>query len=91
MKQAKGKKYVSTRTVYKAVKKYDHQQFDDFCTRIYLSGYEDGRNSVKALDVKDIETAIKSVKGIGEVRISKIMEAINEKFSKSSGTAEKAE
>lgn len=88
MKQAKGKKYVSTRTVYKAVKKYDHQQFDDFCTRIYLSGYEDGRNSVKALDVKDIETAIKSVKGIGEVRISKIMEAINEKFSKDSGTAE---
>lgn len=91
MKQAKGKKYVSTRTVYKAVKKYDHQQFDDFCTRIYLSGYEDGRNSVKALDVKDIETAIKSVKGIGEVRISKIMEAINEKFSKGSGTTEKAE
>ena len=29
------KKYVTTRTVYKAVKKYDHQQFDEFCTRVH--------------------------------------------------------
>lgn len=39
------KKYVTTRKVYKAVKKYDHQQFDDFCTRVYMNGYEDGKKS----------------------------------------------
>lgn len=26
--------YTTTREVYKTVKKYDHQQFDEFCTRI---------------------------------------------------------
>lgn len=28
-------KYSVTRTVYKAVKKYDHQQFESFCTSVY--------------------------------------------------------
>lgn len=28
--------YTTTREVYKTVKKYDHQQFDAFCTRVYV-------------------------------------------------------
>ena len=32
-------KYSVTRTVYKAVKKYDHQQFESFCTSVYKCGY----------------------------------------------------
>ena len=46
LKMEKAKKYVTTRTVYKAVKKYDHQQFDEFCTRVYMNGYEDGKRAV---------------------------------------------
>lgn len=55
---------------------------------IYKSGWEDGKASVNALDVKDIEAVIRSVKGIGEVRIGKIMEAINEKFDENAGSEE---
>mgnify|MGYP004541851229 FL=1 len=76
------------RTVYKAVKKYDHQQFEDFCTDVYKSGWEDGKASVNALDVSEIETVIRSIKGIGEVRIGKIMEAINEKFGENTRAEE---
>lgn len=43
---------------------------------------------MNALDVKDIEAVIRSVKGIGEVRIGKIMEAINEKFDENAGSKE---
>lgn len=43
---------------------------------------------MNALDVKDIEAVIRSVKGIGEVRIGKIMEAINEKFDENAGSEE---
>ena len=35
--------YTTTREVYKTVKKYDHQQFDAFCTRIYTNGFNDGK------------------------------------------------
>ena len=56
--------------------------------RAFKSGWEDGKASVNALDVKDIEAVIRSVKGIGEVRIGKIMEAINEKFDENAGSEE---
>lgn len=55
---------------------------------INSDGMEDGKASVNALDVKDIEAVIRSVKGIGEVRIGKIMEAINEKFDENAGSEE---
>lgn len=87
-KKIQNKRYLVNRAVYKAVKKYDHQQFENFCTDIYKSGWEDGKASVNALDVKDIEVIIRSVKGIGEVRIGKIMEAINEKFDENAGSKE---
>ncbi len=87
-KKNKGKRYLVNRTVYKAVKKYDHQQFEDFCTDVYKSGWEDGKASVNALDVSEIETVIRSIKGIGEVRIGKIMEAINEKFGENTRAEE---
>ena len=87
-KKNKGKRYLVNRTVYKAVKKYDHQQFEDFCTNVYKSGWEDGKASVNALDASEIETVIRSIKGIGEVRIGKIMEAINEKFGENTRAEE---
>ena len=44
--------YTTTREVYKTVKKYDHQQFDEFCTRIYTNGFNDGKKSVTEKPVK---------------------------------------
>ena len=81
-------RYLVNRSIYKAAKRYDHRQFEDFCTDIYKSGWEDGKSSANVLDVKDIEAVIRSVKGIGEVRIGKIMEAINEKFDENAGSKE---
>ncbi len=89
-KKKQEKRYLVNRSVYKSVKKYDHRQFEDFCTSVYESGWKDGRSSADVLDVKDIEAALRSVKGIGDVRIGKIMEAINEKFNENA-RSEKAE
>lgn len=84
MKRVEGK-YVSTRTVYKAVKKYDHQQFDEFCTRIYTSGYEDGKKfstekPVKCITAEELLVVINEVKGVGPALAGRIKEAIEEKF-----------
>lgn len=61
--------YTTTRDVYKAVKKYDHRDFDEFCTRIYTNGYKDGQMAPKAepeasADVETVMKAIKDVKGV---------------------------
>ena len=45
-KKIQNKRYLVNRAVYKAVKKYDHQQFENFCADIYKSGWEDGKASV---------------------------------------------
>lgn len=74
--------YKTTRAVYKAVKKYDHQQFDEFCTNIYASGYEDGRNSVPGISVEDMLKTIGDVKGVGPALKGKISEAITREFAK---------
>ena len=57
------KKYVTTRTVYKAVKKYDHQQFDEFCTRVYMNGIKTERKMFRAVDIEDMLKAVSNVKG----------------------------
>lgn len=77
------KKYVTTRAVYKAVKKYDHQQFDDFCTQVYLSGYKDGKESVPGVDIEKVLKAVADVKGVGPALAGKIRTAVNGLFPES--------
>lgn len=80
-----GGKYTTTRAQYKAVKKYDHAQLDDFCSIIYAEGVKDGRASVKAVDAKDVIAAVGAVKGIGEKRMAQIGAAIDALFGAGPG------
>ena len=77
--------YTTTREVYKTVKKYDHQQFDAFCTRVYTNGFNDGKKLVTEKPVRTITDeqlmeVIGEVKGVGPALRGKIKEAIEEKF-----------
>lgn len=78
------KKYTSTRAVYKAVKKYDHREFDEFCTSVYKSGYEDGVNSVAGIEIEKAMEVIAGVKGVGPALREKIKTALYEEFAKCS-------
>ena len=87
--------YTTTREVYKTVKKYDHRQFDAFCTRVYTSGFNDGKKSVTEKPVRTITDeqlmeVIGEVKGVGPALRGKIKEAIEAKFG-SIGNGKKAE
>lgn len=42
MKRVKDK-YMINRTKYKDIKRYDHQQMEDFLTDVYKNGYADGK------------------------------------------------
>ena len=80
----KGTAPTVTREVYKAVKKYDRQQFDMFCTEVYKSGYEDGYEAgfknCPGVDVEKIYDVIAGIKGIGPVKLALIKANIEAAF-----------
>lgn len=83
MKRAKDK-YMINRTKYKDIKRYDHQQMEDFLTDVYKNGYVDGKESVTGVELQDVEAALKDVKGIGPVVWYRIQERLAELFRKES-------
>lgn len=74
MKRAKDK-YMINRTKYKDIKRYDHQQMEDFLTDVYKNGYADGKESVTGVELQD-------VKGIGPIVWNRIKERLAELFRK---------
>ena len=81
MKRTKGR-YLINRTRYKDIKRYDHQQMEDFLTEVYKNGFIDGKESVIGVEIQDVEAALKDVKGIGPVVWNRIKERLAELFKK---------
>lgn len=81
MKKAKDR-YLINRTRYKDIKRYDHQQMEDFLTEVYKNGFIDGEESVTGVELQDVETALRDVKGIGPVVWNRIKERLAELFRK---------
>lgn len=69
-------RYRTTREAYKTAKQFDHTQFDDFCTAIYAEGVKDGKSAVPAVGIQEVMAAVKTVKGLGEKRLTLIEAAI---------------
>lgn len=70
-----------TRETYKGVKKFDRQQFANFCADIYKFGYEDGRDSVPDLDIEKLYQAIAATKGIGPKKLEEIKANVEAVFA----------
>lgn len=68
----KGKMPEITREMYKSIKKYDRQQFTEFCTDLYGYGFQDGKESVPGVDIKEIYETIAATKGIGSKKLEEI-------------------
>jgi len=76
----KNTKYMITRARYKSIKAFDHQQMEQFCTDIYKSGYQDGRESVPGVDIETIMKAIENTKGIGQKTLGNVRASIEAIF-----------
>ena len=81
MKKAKDR-YLINRTRYKDIKRYDHQQMEDFLTEVYKNGYADGKEYVPGVELQEVEKALQDVKGIGPVVWNRINERLAELFKK---------
>lgn len=88
---ANSERYLLRREDYKRVKKMDRQQFERFCTNLYMQAYEEGKKSVPGIDITEVKSAIQSVSGIGKIRMEKIMAAIEERFGGAADDEEESE
>lgn len=82
MAKCKEGEYITTRTVYKAVKKYDHKQFDEFCKNIYNQGYSAGLRQPEvepepSVSIEEVLDVIGEVKGVGPALAGKIKAAVD--------------
>ena len=66
-----------TRAVYKDIKRYDHSQMNDFLTRYYINGFNDGLASAR-IDYKVMKEVLLSIKGIGAVKADAVINKLKE-------------
>ena len=71
------KKVNITRAVYKDIKRYDHKQMNEFLTRYYINGFNDGLNSAN-IDYDVLKEILLSVKGIGQVKADEVIRKLKE-------------
>ena len=71
------KKVNITRSVYKDIKRYDHNQMNDFLTRYYINGFNDGLDSAK-IDYDVLREVLLSIKGIGVVKADAVINKLKE-------------
>ena len=70
------KQYELNRKLYKDVKKMDHGQMSDFCSNLYMRGYEAGKKEAEGLSESEVMQTILQVKGIGEKKANDIVQAL---------------
>lgn len=70
-------KFNLNRKVYKDLKKKDHQQMNDFLTRLYKEGFKDGLESA-SIDYEVLKEVLLSVKGIGLVKAEAVINKLKE-------------
>ena len=67
--------YLTTRKQFKAIKHFDHKQFDDFCKNLHDKGFQKGMESA-TVNIDAICEVIGTVKGIGPAKLADIREAL---------------
>ena len=66
-----------TRAVYKDIKRYDHNQMNEFLTRYYINGFNDGLASA-SIDYDVLKEVLLSIKGIGAVKADAVINKLKE-------------
>ena len=71
-----------SRNQYRNFKSMNHKQMEEFVTKMYNEGFEEGRKATAPkVKISDIAVAITEVKGIDTQKAAEIMSAINNLYS----------
>ena len=80
------KQQLINRTKYKDIKRYDHNQMEQFARSLYESGLKDGaaqaiaktESSKKQMDFDLLTEKLLSIKGIGAVKAEQFVSVVKE-------------
>ena len=80
------KQQLINRTKYKDIKRYEHNQMEQFARSLYESGLKDGaaqaiaktESSKKQMDFDLLTEKLLSIKGIGAVKAEQILSVVKE-------------
>ena len=67
---------------YQTMKRYTYNQMNQWATAVYMSGYQDGKDSMPQIleyDENTLEEFLLGIDGIGEKAVKKIVQAFIEK------------
>ncbi|WP_448973261.1 hypothetical protein [Oribacterium sp.] len=67
---------------YQTMKRYTYNQMNQWATSVYMSGYQDGQDSMPQIleyDENTLEEFLLSIEGVGEEVAKKIVQAFIEK------------
>ena len=71
-----------TRDQYRNFKSMNHKQMEEFVTKMYNKGVEDGRKAAEPkVKISDIAVAITEVRGIDTQKAAEVMSAISNLYS----------
>lgn len=76
------KDIVINRKEYERIKRYDHNQMNNYVKNIYKSGFEDGKAAVPGINIQYIADIVRSVKGVGEKRAADIVKALESEMAR---------
>ena len=76
------KDIVINRKEYERIKRYDHNQMNNYVKSIYKSGFEDGKAAVPGIDIQYIADIVRGVKCVGEKRAAEIVKALEVEMAK---------
>lgn len=77
MSKQNKKEYTLNREKYKAIKKFDHQQLENFCCDIYKSGYKNGYHEGSIDGFREAEKQAAECGG-SDIGLADIIKAIGE-------------
>jgi NAD-dependent DNA ligase len=86
MEVAMAKQQLINRAKYKDIKRYDHNQMEQFACALYEQGIKDGaakalekaESSKEQMDLQILKDRLLSVKGVGAVKAEQIIQIVKE-------------
>lgn len=77
-------KFTLDRTMYKHIKSMNRKDMEETFTNVYKTGYEDALEggSSATVNLDDLRSDLKLIKGVGENRLNEIMSVIEKHFNK---------
>ena len=77
MSKPKESQYMFDKSTYRMTLSWTRERFEEFCKNLYIRGFNDGKESVRGIDLEELLQSAKNVDGIGKKRSEELQKEFN--------------